>query len=258
MGEHDTWLSFLVPPIKDLEISIAEGVGKSWIFGKTVTDVHHVTMGILTFVILMFLAFRFRSALRADPQGAVIPESNFNVRSVIEVICDYTYGTMSGVMGEKAARHFLPFIGTFGFFILTSNLLGLVPGFLPATDSVNTTAACAVLVFIATHWYGVRENGLGHFKHMMGPVWWLAWLVFPIEVISHIARPVSLALRLAGNMFGDHVALMIFLKLTLILIPVALLALGLVVCLVQTMVFCLLSAVYIGMAIEHHDHADAH
>ena len=109
MGEHDTWLSFFVPPIKDLEISIAEGVGKSWIFGKTVTDVHHVTMGILTFVILMFLAFRFRSALRADPQGAVIPESTFNVRSLIEVICDYTYGTMSGVMGEKAARHFLPF-----------------------------------------------------------------------------------------------------------------------------------------------------
>ncbi len=258
MGDHDTWLSVLIPAVKNLELSIAEGAGKSWIFGKSVIDVHHVTMGVFTFIVLIMLALRFRSALKADAQGGVIPEAHFNMRSIIEVICDYTYGTMSGVMGEKAARHFLPFIGTFGFFILLSNLLGLVPGLLPATDSVNTTAACAVLVFIATHWYGVRENGLGHFKHMMGPVWWLAWLVLPIELISHLARPVSLALRLAGNMFGDHMALMIFLKLTLLVIPVALLALGLIVCMVQTMVFCLLSAVYIGMAIEHHDHAEAH
>ena len=108
MGDHDTWLSVLIPAVKGLETSIATGVGKSWIFGKSVTDVHHVTMGIFTFVLLIFFALRFRSALRADSQGGVIPEAKFNMRSVIEVICDYTYGTMSGVMGEKAARHFLP------------------------------------------------------------------------------------------------------------------------------------------------------
>ena len=92
----------------------------------------------------------------------------------------------------------------------------------------------------------------------MGPAWYLAWLIFPIELIGHLARPVSLALRLAGNMIGDHKAVSIFIGLTYLVVPVALLGLGVIVCLVQTLVFCLLSTVYIGMAIEHHDHGEAH
>ena len=114
------------------------------------------------------------------------------------------------------------------------------------------------MVFFATHIYGFKENGMEHIKHMMGPVWWLAPLIFVIEFISHLARPLSLALRLAGNMIGDHKAVSIFMGLTYLVIPALLLGLGVIVCLVQTMVFCLLSAVYIGMAIEHHDHAEAH
>ena len=95
---------------------------------------------------------------------------------------------------------------------------------------------------------------MGHFKHMAGPVLALAPLIFVIEVIGHLARPASLSLRLAGNMIGDHMALSNFLGLTYLVVPIAILGLGVIVCLVQTLVFCLLSTVYIGLAIEPQDH----
>jgi F-type H+-transporting ATPase subunit a len=257
MEGHETWFS-LIPAIRALEVKLEHAVGKSLLFGKDVHDVHQVTVGLFVFGIIVFLAMRFRASIKKDPQGGIIPESRFSMRSIFEVVTEYTYGVMSGIMGEKAARHFLPFIGTFAIFIMFCNLIGLVPGFLPPTDSLNTTVPCAVLVFLATHVYGIKENGMGHIKHMLGPVLFLAPLILVIEVISHIARPVSLALRLAGNMIGDHKAVSIFLMLVPILVPIPLLGLGIIVCLVQTLVFCLLSTVYIGMAIEHHDHAEAH
>ena len=257
MGDSDTWFS-LIPGISDFEKFLGEAVGKSFLFGKDVTDVHQVTVGLFVLGLLCFAGVRFKAALTSDKDGGIIPESKFGIRSVFEVVTDYALGVMTGVMGEKAARYFLPFIGTFAFFILACNLIGLVPGFLPPTDSLNTTLPCALLVFFATHIYGIKENGMEHIKHMMGPVIFLAPLIFVIEVISHLARPVSLALRLAGNMIGDHKAVFMFIKLTAIGVPVALLGLGIIVCLVQAMVFCLLSVVYIGMAIEHHDHSEAH
>ena len=252
-----TWFS-KIEVIADLEAKLGQAVGDSLLYGKEVTDVHQVTIGLLVFGIVSVLAIRFRSSIRKDPQKGLIPKSRFGFTSVFEVITEYTYGTMAGIMGEKAARHFLPFIGTFAFFIMFSNLIGLVPGFLPPTDSLNTTIPCAVLVFFATHIYGIKENGIEHIKHMCGPVLVLAPLVLVIETISHIARPISLGLRLAGNMIGDHKAVSIFLGLVPILVPIPLLGLGIIVCLVQTLVFCLLSTVYIGMAIEHHDHAEGH
>ena len=252
-----TWFS-LIGPIRELELKLEHAVGKSLLFGKDVHDVHQVTVGVFIFLLLCFCAVRFRSAIKNDPNKGVIPESRFNLRSIFEVVTDYTLATMTGIMGKKAARFFLPFIGTFAFFIMFSNLIGLVPGFLPPTDSLNTTVPCALLVFLATHVYGIKENGFEHIKHMMGPVLILAPLILVIETISHISRPVSLALRLAGTMIGDHKAVTIFLILTMFLVPVALLGLGLIVCLVQTLVFCLLSTVYIGMAIEHADHAEGH
>ena len=256
MGDG-SWSS-VFPFLADFEKWLAHAVGESWLFGTEVHDVHQVTFGILVFGLLVLVGLNFRDALDKDESGGVIPESRFNLRSVVEIVTDYTFGIMQGMMGEKAARHFLPFIGTLAFFIMFSNLIGLVPGFLPPTDSLNTTVPCAIMVFLATHIYGIKQNGIKHITHMFGPIIFLAPLVFVIELISHLARPVSLALRLAANMIGDHKAVVIFLKLTVFIVPVALLGLGTIVCLVQTMVFCLLSVVYIGMAIEDMDHADAH
>jgi len=140
------------------------------------------------------------------------------------------------------------------FFILFGNLLGLVPGLLPPTDVISTNIVLAVIVFFATHIYGIRKNGFEHIRHMMGPMALLAPLIFPIELISHLARPLSLTLRLFGNMVGDHKVLTIFLGFG-ILLPLPVMVLGIIVCVVQTLVFCLLSTVYIGMAIEDlHEH----
>ena len=148
--------------------------------------------------------------------------------------------------------------------IFFSNAIGLVPGFAPATDNFNTTLACGILIFITTHIYGLKENGLAHIKHLFGP--WLGpfgiplniWMFF-IELISHIARPLSLGIRLMANMMADHMVLSIFcglLPVSLMFIPVPLpmYLLGSLVVVVQTLVFCLLSTVYISMAIEHAEH----
>ena len=113
----------------------------------------------------------------------------------------------------------------------------------------------ALVIFFATHIFGVKENGLGYFKHFLGPFLPLAPLMLPIELISHIARPITLAVRLMANMTADHLVLAIFLTLApwFIPLPLPLYFLGCIVVVVQTMVFCLLSTVYISMAIAH-DH----
>ncbi len=257
MSDHETWFH-LIPILKALETDLGKKVGDGWLMGSPYPGLHHVFMGVFILLLLLIVGLRYKGALASLKEKAIIPDRTLTLRNFVEIVCDGVLGMMSGIMGEKAARAFLPFIGTFAFFILFANLLGLVPGFLPETDSLNTNLAMALPVFVATHVYGLKENGMGHIKHMLGPVVWLAPLMLVIELVSHIARPVSLAVRLAGNMIGDHKALSIFLGLTYFLIPVPIMALGVIVCLVQTLVFCLLSAVYIGMAIEHQDHGEAH
>jgi F-type H+-transporting ATPase subunit a len=153
-------------------------------------------------------------------------------------------------MGPKGVR-FIPLIGTLGLFILFSNLLGLVPGFLPPTDNINITAGCAIIVFFSTHIFGFLENGLGYLKHFVGPKWWLAPIMIPIEIIGQLARPLSLSLRLFGNITGDHLVLAIFSGLIPLVIPVFALFLGVFVSIIQALVFILLSMMYISGATEH-------
>ncbi len=255
MSDHDTWFH-LIPFLKTLETDLGAKIGRGLALDSPYAGLHHVYMAVFVFFLLMIVAFRYKGALAGLKEQAIIPDEKLTLRNFVELVCDGVLGMMAGIMGEKAARYFLPFIGTLAFFILFSNLLGLVPGFLPATDNLNTNFAMSVPVFVATHYYGVKANGFGHIKHMFGPVWWIAWLIFPIEIISHIIRMLSLAVRLAGNMIGDHKALFAFLTLTYFAVPVPIMGLGVIVCVVQTVVFCLLSAVYIGMAIEHQDHGD--
>ena len=142
-------------------------------------------------------------------------------------------------------------------FILIANFLALIPGFLPPTDSLRTTLALGLVAFVAYNWWGIKTHGFAaYFKHFLGPVWWLSWLILPIELISHFVRPASLALRLMGNMYGDHQVLGQFLAFGLLLIPLPVMALGLMVVVVQTLVFTLLTIVYIALAVEEHEHHD--
>jgi F-type H+-transporting ATPase subunit a len=212
-----------------------------------------VLVGLLVVLFVAYGAFRFRVATVGGGTEALIPPRNFNVRNLFELLCDAILSMMNGVMGDKNAKRFFPLIGSLALFILFSNLMALVPGFAPATDTLKTNLALALLVFVLTHYYGFREHGLAYAKHFLGPLWWLSWLILPIELISHLVRPASLALRLMGNMAADHKVIFAFFALVPVLVPVPFYFLGMLVCVVQTLVFCLLSMVYISMAIAH-DH----
>jgi F-type H+-transporting ATPase subunit a len=182
-----------------------------------------------------------------------VPEAKLSARTFVEVVVEALSGLVESTMGSRGPE-FMLIIGTLALFILFNNLSGLVPGFAPATDNVNTTFACSLTVFVLTHVYGVREHGIKYLKHFVGPFWWLAILFVPIELISHLARPLSLGLRLFGNMTGDHLVTAIFFSLVPFLMPVPVLFLGLFVAFVQTFVFILLSMAYFSGAVAHEEH----
>ena len=138
-------------------------------------------------------------------------------------------------------------------FILVSNLTGLVPGFVPSTESINTNLAMGLMVYVIYNLAGIKEHGWAYVKQFLGPVWWLAPLFFCIEFISHLARPMSLSLRLYGNIFGDHLVLSVFTGLTWLVLPAFLLFFGLLVAVLQSFVFTLLTGIYLSLALSH-DH----
>src|SRR2546425_8068523 len=144
-------------------------------------------------------------ASAASRNGRLVPRGLHNS---LEVVLEQVLGLIDDVIGHNG-RRYLPLIATLGLFILTGNLMSLVPGLVGPTGNLNTTAACALIVFVSYHWIGVRKQGaLKYLKHFTGPVpWWLKPLMFVIEIISHLARPLSLSLRLFGNMTGGHILL---------------------------------------------------
>jgi F-type H+-transporting ATPase subunit a len=213
----------------------------------------HVANSILLSVVLVIIVLLGYSQLKKT-EDDVVPAAKMTFRNFVEILVETIYNFVEENMGRRTAD-FLPIIGTLALFILFNNLSGLIPGFLPATQNVNTTFACSLTVFVLTHYYGLKEHGIKYLKHFAGPVWWLAWLMIPIEVISHFARPLSLGLRLFGNMMGDHLVVGLFASLIPLFLPVPIMFLGLFVALVQTFVFTLLSMVYFNGAIEHEEEA---
>jgi len=232
----------------------------------------HVTYSWLVMILLVVVA------VAATRRAALVPRG---VQNFMEVVLEQFVGMIDDVIGPEG-RPYLPLIATLGLFILTGNLLGLVPGMAGPTANLNTTVACALVTFFAYHWIGVRKQGLGgYLKHFMGPVPWLAPLMVPIEVISHLARPLSLSLRLFGNMVGGHILLaIIFLLmgldgligwafsgsaagavvggvggLVMVVFTVGfLLPLKILVSFLQAFIFVMLTMLYISGAIEHAEH----
>ena len=161
----------------------------------------HVTYTWLVMIILAGLAFAASRNLALVPRG---------LQNFFEVVLEQFQQMIDDVIGPEG-RRFLPLIATLGLFILTGNLLSLVPGMNGPTTNLNTTAACALVVFLSYHYIGVRKQGaLTYLKHFTGPVpLALKPVMFVIEIISHLARPLSLTLRLFGNMVGGHILLAI-------------------------------------------------
>jgi F-type H+-transporting ATPase subunit a len=212
-----------------------------------------VDMGIPEFVafswvstiIILIIALLARRSLNLVPRG---------VQNLVEVIMEFFIDLAEANIGHLG-RHFFPFIATIGIYILVSNLLGLVPGCEAPTSNLNTNAALALPVFFATHIYGLKEHKLGYIKHFVGPIRSLPALplmilMFVIEAIGHIARPLTLSVRLFGNMVAKHKIILILLLLAPAVVPTAILALGVLVSVIQAFVFVLLTTLYLAGAVE--------
>ncbi len=199
-----------------------------------------VTYTLFVFVILVLLS------VLATRRLAVYPGQTQNV---MEVIIGGFDGLLNEIMGDNG-RKFFPLVATIGLFILFSNLLGIIPGFESPTSNINTNAAMAIIVFLSTHVVGLKEHGLKYFKQFLGPVWWLIPLMLPIEVISHISRPFSLTFRLFGNIKGEDIVLLVVLFLVPWFVPLPVFILMIFTSLVQTLVFMLLTMMYIAGAME--------
>jgi F-type H+-transporting ATPase subunit a len=195
----------------------------------------------LIIALLAFVSVMATKTLKAVPGG---------LQNFMEVIIGGIENMIVETMGEHG-RPFFPLIATLAIFILVSNLIGLIPGFFPPTANINTTAACAVVVFVMTHVVGVKEHGFKYIKHFLGPIMWLAPMMFFIEVIGHVSRVISLTLRLFGNMNGHELVLMIFFGLAPFLVPLPMMMMGVLVSFIQAFVFMLLAMIYIQGSLEH-------
>jgi F-type H+-transporting ATPase subunit a len=259
MGEETTLLD-LLPGVHNLKIVLAHYLQRDQLMVQTFPThftITHVLSALLVVAFVTLGALSFRKAVARGGEQAIVPPSKFSLRLLFEMFADAVYSVAEGVMGEKNAKRFLPLIGTCACFIFFSNVLALIPGFAPPTAVLKTTAALGIFVFIMTHVYGFMEMGPAYGKHFLGPVWWLAPLLLPIELVSHIARPLSLSIRLCGNMAADHKVVAAFFALVPLLLPVPFLILGVLVAVVQTLVFSLLTMVYIQGAVDH-GHGDDH
>ena len=237
----------------------------------------HVTYTWLVMVILAAITFAASRNLQLVPRG---------LQNFLEVVLEQFMQMIDDVMGHEG-RRYLPLLATLGLFILTGNLMSLVPGLAGPTGNLNTTAACAIVVFVAYHWIGVRKQGaLTYLKHFAGPVpLALKPLMFVIEIISHLARPLSLTLRLFGNMVGGHILLaVIFLlmgldgligwalsgsavgavvggiggAITIVFTVGFLYPLKILVAFLQAFIFVMLTMLYISGAIEEAEHHAEH
>ena len=268
MGEESTWFDYL-PGLANLIAWAKQYLGREdpsqgfFFQGGPFVDSHfnltHVFSALLVLAFVTLGAMSFSSAMRRGGDEAIVPPAKFSLRNLFEVVGDALWNLTRNIMGEENGRKYLPLIGTLACFIFFSNVLALIPGMVPPTSTLKTNVALALTVFVITHIEGIRAQGIvSYLKHFAGPIWWLAWIMIPIEIIGHLARPLSLSMRLMGNMVSDHKVVGVFFFLVPLLVPVPFLILGTMVAVIQTLVFCLLSMVYINMAVATHDHDDDH
>jgi F-type H+-transporting ATPase subunit a len=204
---------------------------------------HHLVIVTYTWFIMATLAlFSFLATRRVS----IIPGT---LQNVMEVVVEGIDTFLTDTMGPQG-RKFFPLIATLGIYILTSNLLGLIPGFESPTSNLNTTVSMAVVVFAMTHIVGVRVHGIKYLKQFMGPIWWLTPLMIPIEIISHFSRVISLSFRLFGNIKGEDIVLAVVLLLVPMLVPLPVFVLMIFTSCIQTVVFMLLTMMYIAGAME--------
>ncbi len=201
----------------------------------------YVTHLLLAATLVLVIAKMAMANLRVVPTGT---------QNLMEAYLSGVLSMGADVMGKEEARKYLPLVATIGLFVGIANIIGIIPGFEAPTAFLDFTLALALVVFVYYNFEGIRRNGvIAYFKHFLGPVWWLAWLMFPIEIVSHISRIISLSFRLFGNVKGDDMFLMVILMLAPWLLPMIPFALLSFMALLQAFIFMMLTYVYLGGAI---------
>lgn len=201
----------------------------------------YMTHMLLAAAIVLLIAKMATSNMRLVPTGT---------QNVMEAYLSGVLAMGADVMGRTEARRYLPLVATIGLFVGIANVIGVIPGFEAPSAFLDFTLALALVVFTYYNFEGIRRNGLiTYFKHFMGPVWWLAWLMFPIEIVSHISRIISLSFRLFGNVKGDDMFLMVILMLAPWALPMIPFALLTFMAFLQAFIFMMLTYVYLGGAV---------
>jgi len=258
MPEHANFLTLVLAHFRDTLEHNTSILGRSVVGSEEPTWASFEPLAASLFV--AFLALVFALAVKArlsDDERALVPDDRLTLTTFAEAFLGYFYDLAKGVMDAERAKRYFPLIGTSAVFVFFANVLALVPGMPVATSNLSVTLGCGLVVFFFFNAYGLMTNGWSYVKHLAGPAWWLAPVLFPIELISLCVRPFTLGVRLMINMAADHLILGLFATLVGLVVPIPLMLLGCLVVVVQTLVFTLLTCVYIGLATEH-EAAEAH
>ena len=214
-------------------------------------------------MVMVLLIVAFVTALCVFVRSRLSVETPGTLQIVLEDGVGAVRGLLDEWIGPKG-HQYLPLVATLGLFILLCNYMGLVPGLMSPTSSINVTLGCAITTWVYYHYQGLRAQGIvGYVKHFWAPPgapWWIGFVYFPIEIISHAARVMSLSLRLFGNIFGEELVILVLFSLVPFLVPLPMMLLGLVTGLLQAFIFMLLSIIYLqgAVAVEHHEDEHGH
>lgn len=246
MGHDSTWIAEWVnstfgPLVAAFLGIVFDLLGSEYVAGDMIIP-EHVTFAVLVFLFCALFFPIMRRSFSVEKPG--------KVQQILELVVEFLNSQMEEVIGH-GGKKYLPMVATIGIFILLMNLCGQIPGFASPTSSINVTVGCALVVFFYYNYLGARKQGLiAYLKHFAGPVPWMAPLMIPIEIISHLARPFSLSVRLFANIFGEHQVVAVFFTLLPFLLPIPIMALGLFTSILQAFIFMVLTMVYIAGALS--------
>ena len=235
------------------EIAFASIEGAhSWISSLGIShQYHHLAASVMIFLLILLLGiyvqFNKKRILSTE-----VADERVSLLNLLEVFTEFILELIEAIVPKNAHRYF-PLIGALVLYIFISNISSFIPGFVSPSTSISNNLAMGVCTFIFYNYCGFREHGMSYLKQFTGPMIFLAPFMFLLELISHSLRPISLSLRLFGNINGDHTVLSIFSGLVPLFVPIIFMGLGLLVCIIQTYIFSVLSTVYISIATSH-DH----
>jgi F-type H+-transporting ATPase subunit a len=243
MQEHEIWLTRLFNDhLAGLGNSLAGLVG---IASQPHPWANFITMQLLVAALIVVVLAILRTRLSVDRPG--------KFQQTFELVYEFIHGQAEDQLGHHGS-HYVSYFGVLFLFILISNLIGIVPGFESPTMYPYVPAGCAIATFLYYNMTGIQVQGLGkHLKHFTGPVWWLIPLMIPIEIMSHLSRPLSLTLRLFANMYAGEQVTTVFLGFTKLIIPAIFMGLHVFVGVLQAYIFMLLTMIYVASSVAHEE-----